>query len=378
MRVMIVAAAAAMLSGTAHAQTMPNMQPADGRLTVGIEGFALWQKSSPTPTPIITDGQLGGVRTNVLLGGGDRDTNPGPGLRLTGRYAANARWSVDGSFFAVERRSTSRGISSSGEPGSTNLLLPFYDVNAERETATEISLAGQYRGDVTEQFTNRLTGADVNVAWPLAATAPWNLSLFGGFRWLQLKESYSISTSSPTIPPQPLDIWNTKDTFDATNDFYGGQLGIRASYDRDRWYASGRAQVALGGMVQKVGIAGSLETNDFTGLGETRSYAGGYFALPSNIGQHSRTQFSAIPEIALRVGYRITPSVSVFGAYHVLYASNVVRPGNQVSRNVNATQSVSYTGEPFIDPTGPTQPAFVFRTSDYWAQSLGVGVEVRF
>ena len=43
------------------------------------------------------------------------------------------------------------------------MSLTLYDVDAQRETSTEISLAGQYRSDVTEQFTNRLTSR----AWSL-------------------------------------------------------------------------------------------------------------------------------------------------------------------------------------------------------------------
>jgi hypothetical protein len=359
--------------GAASAQSTP----AAGAWTVGVEALAVWQKASPTPTPIITDAPLTRTGVNVLLGGGDVDTNPGPGLRISASYAASPAWSLDASFFGVDRRSTTGSVASSGLPGSTNLLLPYFDVNRNRETTTEISFAGSYSGSASTEFTNRLMGAEANVAWPIAAGGR-GVAWFAGFRWLQLEETYAIVTSSPVIPPQPLDIWTTNDTFDTSNNFYGGQIGIRGRYDEDRWYASGSAKLALGAMVQEVGIAGSLVTNDFTGLGAPRTYAGGYFALPSNIGNYSQTEFAVIPELALSVGYRITPSLSIFAGYSALYASSVVRPGNQINRNVNATQSVSYVGEPFLEPVGPAQPSFSFNTSDFWAQSVSVGLEVRF
>jgi hypothetical protein len=151
-----------------------------------------------------------------------------------------------------------------------------------------------------------------------------------------------------------------------------------ARCDEDRWYASGSAKLALGAMVQDVGISGSLQTNDFTGLGAVRTYSGGYFALPSNIGSYSQTEFAVIPELTLSVGYRVTPALSVVAGYSVLYASSVVRPGNQIDRRINPTQSVSYVGEPALDPVGPAQPSFSFNTSDFWAQSVSVGVVVRF
>jgi len=369
-------AAALAACGGAHAQSAPTMQPAVGTWTLGVEALAMWQKGSPTPTPIITSGVVGQMGTSVLLGGGTLDTNPGGGFRLAAGYGMNADWALDGAFFFVDRRSTSRSVSSSGLPDSTDLLLPYFDVNANREAVTEISFAGDYSGAATTQLTNRLMGAEGNVSWPLASMR--GVSMFAGVRWLQLEETYSIATSSPSIPPNAIDIWTTSDVFDTSNNFYGAQVGIRGRYDDDRWYATGSGKVALGGMVEKVGIGGQLNTNDFTGLTAVRTYAGGYFALPSNIGSKSRTEFAVVPELALTVGYHLTPAMSLFAGYNVLYASNVVRPGNQIDRNLNTTQSVAFTGEPVVDPTGPAKPSSSFNSSTYWAQNLSVGLEFRF
>lgn len=55
-----------------------------------------------------------------------------------------------------------------------------------------------------------------------------------------------------------------------------------------------------------------------------------------------------------------------------------VRFHNSLDRTINPTQSVSYVGEPPAVLTGPAQPSPIIRHSDFWAQSIGVGVEVRF
>ena len=44
---------------------------------------------------------------------------------------------------------------------------------------------------------------------------------------------------------------------------------------------------------------------------ETQIFPGGYFALPTNIGDHSRNAFSVVPEIAFNLGYRVTPQATV-------------------------------------------------------------------
>ena len=113
-------------------------------------------------------------------------------------------------------------------------------------------------------------------------------------------------------------------------------------------------------------------------FGPTETFPGGYFALPTNIGHHTRTVFAVVPEVGLNVGYRITPWASVFVGYTFLYANDVVRPGNQINRNINPTQSVSWGGGKFLNPQGPAEPSFKFNSSDFWAQGINVGLDFRF
>lgn len=391
MRSVIAAALGLLLlaGGAASAQTVAPGSASSGPFSVSAEALLWWFKSSPTPVPVITDGPLADPATKVLLGGGDLDTNPNPGFRVTAGYAPSGRWGLEGSFLYIPERSTSRSVASSGQPGSTDLLLPYFDVTENRETATEISLSPIYRGSAREELSNSLLGAEVNGTWALASGRPWRVDVLGGVRWLGLRETYTITTSSPFIPPQPVDIWDTTDKFDASNDFYGAQVGARARYDWGRWFASGNLKVGLGAMVQTVDIDGSLVTNDFSfapltppgqpaSFGPTETFPGGYFALPSNIGSHTRTVFAVVPEVGLNVGYRITSWASVFVGYTFLYTNNVVRPGNQLNRNINPTQSVSWVGETALNPQGPAQPSFKFNSSDFWAQGINVGLSFPF
>lgn len=371
----------ALTGGAATAQTGNPGSGASGPFTVDAEALVWWYKSSPTPAPVITDGLYGQPGTNVLLGGGDLDTNPNPGFRLTAGYALDRRWGLEGNFFYIGSRSTSRSVSSSGQAGSTDLLLPYFDVNENREDVTEISFSPVYAGSAAVELSNKLMGAEANATYALDSSRPWNLALIGGFRWLQLGETYTITTSSPFIPPNPGgSIWDTTDRFDATNNFYGAQFGARARYDDERWFATGTLKVGLGAMVQSVDVSGSLVTNDFTNFGPTQTFPGGYFALPTNIGGHERTVFAVVPEVRLDIGFRITPSASLFVGYSFLYANNVARPGRQVNRNINPTQTVSWTEDPppLLNPQGPAEPSFSFDSSSFWAQGVNVGLSIRF
>ena len=366
-------------SDAAFAQTSATTEwTGTGRSTFGVEALAWWFKASPVPVPVVTDGIVGWPDTKTLLGGQDLDTGANPGFRIGGRYELDARTGLEANFFYFGSRSTSAGVSSSGEPGSTNLLVPYIDAPTGQESATAISLSPSYRGNAREELSNNLMGAEINGAWALAPAGGWKMDALAGFRYLRLRESYALTTQSPYNPAFGNDIWDTTDQFDTRNNFYGAQAGLRARYDNGAFFATVSGKVAIGAMVQSVNIGGALVTNDFNNFGATQTFAGGYFALPTNIGNASRTEFAVVPEVALNLGYQVTPAATIVFGYSFLYASSVVRPGNQMSRTINTTQSTAYTENPAATLQGVAQPAFKFNDSSFWAQGVNLGLMIRF
>lgn len=377
-RALCVMLVAATTGGSAFAQgTFAPLAP-DSRWSLGAEALAGWFRKSPTPVPIIADSYLDDPAANVMLGGGAMDTNPNAGFRLTGAYRVDSRLSVEAVGFYMPSRSTSNSVSSTGEPGSIDLYLPYFNVNTGREDITEISFWPTYRGSARVTLRNNLGGGELNAAWTMPSHDGWRTDLLAGVRFLQLRESYTIDTSSPYNPPNPADIWNTTDSFDARNRFLGLQVGARAAYDRGPWVMGIAGKLALGSMQERVSINGHLETNDYNDYGPTQIFPGGYFALPTNSGDHTRNTFAVVPEIALNLGYRITPQLTLFATYSFLYVSNVARPGEQIDRNINPTQSVAWGNDPPAVLSGQASPSFNFNTTDFWAQTLSIGASYRF
>lgn len=155
-------------------------------------------------------------------------------------------------------------------------------------------------------------------------------------------------------------------------------MGVRTRYGWGSWTFSGTFKFALGALAQSVDIDGFLLTNDFNGFGEPQKFPGGYFAQPTNIGNHSRTVFAVVPEIGLNVGYKVTNWIILLLGYTFLFTNNVVRPGDQIDRGINPTQNASFGGAPPTPLVGPARPAFTYQESDFWAQGLNVGVAFRF
>ena len=160
--------------------------------------------------------------------------------------------------------------------------------------------------------------------------------------------------------------------------FYGGQIGLRGERDFGRWFLQGTGKVALGTMHETVNINGVLVKNDFNNLGAPQIFPGGYLALPTNIGRQTRDRFAVIPEVNLTAGVWLTGWLRATAGYTFQYVSDVVRPGDQIDRGINPFQSPAITGVPNAPLTGPARPAPLFHTTDFWAQGINVGLEVRY
>lgn len=111
--------------------------------------------------------------------------------------------------------------------------------------------------------------------------------------------------------------------------------------------------------------------------GQQRSFNGGLLAVPSNIGRHTRDQFSVVPEVGVKLGYQFTDHLRVFVGYNFLYWTNVVRPGDQIDPVLNVAQIPNFTiGNQAASQT--VRPIVPFRNSDFWAQGINAGLEFHY
>jgi hypothetical protein len=162
------------------------------------------------------------------------------------------------------------------------------------------------------------------------------------------------------------------DDFSTHNQFYGGQVGIRGEMWAGRFYAVANAKVALGDCQQGVDISGATRITSPAGVVTTQP--GGLLALPSNSGHFFGDHFAVIPEGSLILGYDVSSRLSLTVGYTFLYCSNVARPGDQIDRSVNplALPTVGGSG------AASGRPAFGLQETDFWAQGLTFGLELRF
>ena len=156
--------------------------------------------------------------------------------------------------------------------------------------------------------------------------------------------------------------------FDVENEFHAGTLGVYTESYRGMWTLSALGKIAVGNMSQQVAISGD---NTVTAGGAVVT-PGGLFTQPTNIGTYNRNVLTWAPEANFKLSCAVTQRLNVTVGYTFLYFTRVAFAGDQVDRNVNATQLNGGA------VAGAARPAFAFRDTDFWVQSIDLGVSWTF
>jgi hypothetical protein len=261
---------------------------------------------------------------------------------------------VEASGFLLERNGFQQAVRSDAN-GNPTLTRPFIDAVSGMPSALMISAPGIQSGSLRVASHSRTWGVEANLRTNVAHEEGLEVDLLGGIRYLGLDEGLTITQDMTVIvdgPPFPTLL--LRDRFYTRNQFYGGQLGAEATYHLGKLSLGLAGKVALGGTEHDISVG-----------------QGGLFVLSSNVGHHSHADFSVVPQVGLQVGYQVTPCLRVFLGYDFLYWSSVARPGEQIDTTINVSQAFG----PLI---GPARPAVPFHTTDFCAQGLSCGLELRF
>ncbi|HTU17664.1 MAG TPA: BBP7 family outer membrane beta-barrel protein, partial [Gemmataceae bacterium] len=342
------------------------LQPAPG-------GPALLTTGNLTNPTSLGSGILGNSGTQILAGNNNLNTGPYSGFRISGGWinCANS-FGVDGSFFYLGQQGIHQTFSSDGS-GNPLLARPIVDARTGAETVLFVSAPNAFNGTFHVDSTTGFYGFDANMLLPWYrcfacddSELGYYLTPIGGFRYLNLRDDLTLSQSSNVLPTgvaffdgQPLSFGSNVsvvDDFRTLNQFYGGQIGLKAGLTWWRFTLNGTAKVALGTMREEANIAGSTTANNPL-FGTTLTVPGGLYAVASNSGAFTRNVISVVPEGNLNFAVEITPQIKLMVGYTIIYLSDVARAGNLIDRSVNRTEVPSSQSFNLAVP-GPQQPGF--------------------
>lgn len=345
------------------------------RFWVRAEYLSYWVKNTPLPISLVTGDPNNPNPTQELLNS-DRSFGMFSGFRvgLGGWLDPDNIIGLEANVFSLNRR-TRQFSASSDDNGSPTLAFPFInqDPSAVGNNPRFITMPGVFAGGVVVTSTLELWGTEFNAAFSLLRERDYEFTALAGFRYANLYETLNISTISNALATTPTTDLFQSDQFNTRNQFYGGQIGGRFNWQGERFGLDVTGKLAIGVTHQTVDISGfSAQTGPG---GPNGVFPGGFFTQPSNIGHYTANQFGLIPSVEMKFYVLITSHLRAFVGYDFMYWNQVVRPGSQVDRNINQSQSAVLGGGAL---NGPAFPMPLFTRTDFWAQGVTLGFEFRF
>jgi hypothetical protein len=256
--------------------------------------------------------------------------------------------------------------------------------------------------------TSDFWGTEVNAVAHVVRDGRWHFGLLAGVRNVDLYESLTIHDSATNIGLQggnggffflgghfvaPGSSHAVVDEFRTFNHFYGGQLGATVERRWGRLSFEGGLKLAVGASVENETIVGFTSANPAplditapgagTGTGSTvvpfvsTVATGGNLTSATSIGKSTRSVITVVPEANVQVSYAFASWVRAFVGYSGVYWGNVIRPGDQIDILVNTSNTPSgahFTGT----VVGQPYPRILFKQSDFWAQGVNFGLDLRY
>lgn len=355
-----------------------------------------------TTAPVTGDQPLGGLDslgTQVIFDGSDQTKQPYGGGRFEiGGWCDECQYyGARAGFFFLARQgdgfvtAQNTNANPTGVIDPPGLYVPF--TNATSNTlppdAFAVAQTGFASGAVRIQSHSQMLGADGHF---LCSTfRGWNFRVDGmvGFRYLALREAFSIDQQMRVFPnnafripipefgafvPVPVNI-GVFDYFNTHNNFYGGDIGYRGRFERGSWSLDMTARIAMGLTHHTIRTDG-LTSYMIAGIPPVLA-TGGRFVLPNaNLGTFNNDAFSVVPQLGAAIGYQPCHWLRLSVGYDWLAWTRVVRPGDQIDTTIDPAAVL--TRPEYNSQAIPTRPAVPFRQTDFWMQSVTVGVQFLF
>ena len=341
--------------------------------------YLLWWTKDGRVPPLVTaggSGVLGSPGTRVLLDSLDFDNDVRQGARfaLGYHFAKDPLIGIEANYFFLAERQSNVSFSSDGDPV---LAQPFTNAVSRKPDATLVAAPGFAVGKVSIETRLGLWGVEANLRAGLVSSDRFRLTVLGGFRFLRLEdevlsgEQFQVAPGVPGFGGSSVSI---QDEFRTVNDFYGGQVGAEAGARFGPVTIDVRCKIAMGQMQQVADVNGATEA--LNPDGSMTLFRGGLYALRSNTGRRQRDELAFIPEVGLNAGIQLTRHLKLFVGYTFLWISTVARAGEQIDSEINVSQFPIRSGDgPLV---GRTRPAPKFHGTDFWAQGLSFGLELRY
>ncbi len=360
--------------------------------------WMMWWTSGENLPPLVTNstnaslplgqaGAIGQPGTTIVYGDSTVYDDARAGVRITfgGWLDCCHRWGLEADWLTLGGKSINFSQTSNGSP---IVSRPFFDVGTNAENSQPVAYPSIVTGTVSVEGNDYFESVGMTLRYNLCCNScgeccqdtcdagcdaccnPCCLNycrtdLLIGYRHYLLGDNLAIHEDLAFLGSTN----QITDSFMARNEFNGTEIGLDTELRRGRWSLEFLAKMAMGNNHETVTING---TTTFNNGQTTITYPVGIYAVDPNSGVHNRDQFVVIPQFGVETGYQLTCRARVFVGYNLIYWAPVMRAGEQIDRNIDTRNSAPPQADalPF--------PQFLARQTNFWAQGLNVGAEIRF
>ena len=317
--------------------------------------------TSSAGTSLEDAGVLGLSTTSSLLGTNELNDGTQPGGRIDfGRWIPGTETAIGARFY---------GLADAGSRLTfTDAIVtrPFFNIDAAEQQSLPVNYPSSESGILTIDSASEMFGSDVYIMRPWRSTGRARINFLTGYQFSRFSESISIHSISTNLDGRngiPIGTQlEVRDAFRTSNEFHGWLVGLTSEIDGGNYTLSFLAKVGIGGVTHRISTSGSTTITD---PGGGTSTTNGLLVAASNQGTFEQSRFTTIPEFSARYTRHLNDALDFSVGYSLLYWGHAVQPGNQIDLNVDSTGSSG-------------QPTMPFKIEQYWAQSLSMGITLRY
>lgn len=338
---------------------------------IRMEALMWWRSGQESPPLVTTDpttesSTTAGVLPDArILFGGDRlPQNMQGGGRIDFGFFLNPTQTVGfgDRVYGVGKSNNGRSFASNNTPV---LAIPFRDLDTGANDALLVAYPGLRTGTINIDSTSTFFGNDLYARFLLCQDCNTRIDFVTGWNYTRVGDNFQIrsqQTVTETGGNIPVGTVSTiVDQFNTRNQFNGAILGLQWERKCGVWTWQTMGRMSLGNMHETLFVNGS--TTIASPGQTTQTTTGGLFTAGSNIGRHSRNEFTAITEFGLNLGYRFSPCTQFNLGYTLIYINDVIQPAKNIDTSLGGS-----SGHPLV----------AFQHSDFLIQGLNLGVTREF
>ncbi len=342
-----------------------------------IEVLLMFRKGDRLP-PLVTTGpdtnadtagEIGQAGTEVLFGGQRVLQDLRAGGRLTlGTWIDQccSRSLVMRGWFAGEE------TANFGSNQSINSVItrPFLNVSDNQAAAQDtqiIAFPNRATGSISVRASSEVYGADISARQEWFSRFGGTVDVLYGYQFMRMDESLSISSSSVSQDDDFAPVGSVlaiDDSFEAENEFHGGQFGFASRYREGCWSFHSLAKVGFGRLRRGATLSGQT----FTSIdGNDAVDPNGLLVRSTNAGSTDDHTFGWVPELDFTFGWHQYPRFDLTFGYHVIAMTDAIQVGTLIDPDLAVNLS-----DP---PTGQLSPTRRAEYGTFYVQGIHFGLQ---